>query len=64
MPGFVATELTATLPPPAVAKLRDTECLPAGTAPGDVAQAVGFLLSDRAAAITGQALNVDAGASA
>jgi 3-oxoacyl-[acyl-carrier protein] reductase len=64
VPGFVATELTAALPPPAVAKLRDTECLPAGTAPGDVAQAVSFLLSDRAAAITGQAIAVDAGASA
>jgi enoyl-[acyl-carrier-protein] reductase (NADH) len=32
--------------------------------PEDVAQAVRFLLSDRAAAITGQALVVDAGASA
>jgi 3-oxoacyl-[acyl-carrier protein] reductase len=64
VPGFVATELTAGLPPAAVAKLRDTECLPAGTAPSDVAQAVSFLLSDRAAAITGQALAVDSGASA
>jgi 3-oxoacyl-[acyl-carrier protein] reductase len=64
VPGFVATELTAALPPAAVAKLRDTECLPAGTAPRDVAHAVSFLLSDRAAAITGQAFAVDAGASA
>jgi 3-oxoacyl-[acyl-carrier protein] reductase len=64
VPGFVATELTAALPPAAVAKLRDTECLPAGTAPRDVAQMVAFLLSDRAAAITGQALAVDSGASA
>jgi 3-oxoacyl-[acyl-carrier protein] reductase len=64
VPGFVATELTATLPPAAVAKLRDTECLPAGTAPRDVAQMVAFLLSDRAAAITGQAIAVDSGASA
>ena len=63
VPGFVATELTAALPPAAVAKLRDTECLPAGTAPSDVAQAVSFLMSDRAAAITGQALAVDSGAS-
>ena len=38
VPGFVATELTAGLAPAAVAKLRDTECLPAGTAPGDVAR--------------------------
>jgi 3-oxoacyl-[acyl-carrier protein] reductase len=64
VPGFVATELTASLAPAAVAKLRDTECLPAGTAPANVAHAVGFLLSDRAAAITGQALAVDSGASA
>ena len=64
VPGFVATELTAALAPAAVAKLRDTECLPAGTATGDVAQMVAFLLSDRAAAITGQAIAVDSGASA
>jgi len=64
VPGFVATELTAALPPAAVAKLRDTECLPAGTATRDVAQMVAFLLSDRAAAITGQAVAVDSGASA
>jgi 3-oxoacyl-[acyl-carrier protein] reductase len=64
VPGFVATELTSTLPPAAVAKLRDTECLPPGTATRDVAQMVAFLLSDRAAAITGQAIAVDAGASA
>ncbi len=64
VPGFVATEATADLPPAMVAKLRDTECLPPGTAPGDVAQTVSFLLSDRAAAITGQVISVDAGASA
>lgn len=64
VPGFVATELTATLPAARVTKLRDTECLPAGTAPPDVAQMVAFLLSDRAAAITGQAIAVDSGASA
>jgi 3-oxoacyl-[acyl-carrier protein] reductase len=64
VPGFVATELTAAIPPAAVAKLRDTECLPAGTATRDVAQMVAFLLSDRAAAITGQAIAVDSGASA
>ena len=64
VPGFVATELTAALSPAAVARLRDTECLPAGTATRDVAQTVAFLLSDRAAAITGQAIAVDSGASA
>ena len=64
VPGFVATEQTAALPEARVTKLRDTECLPAGTAPRDVAHMVAFLLSDRAAAITGQAVAVDAGASA
>jgi 3-oxoacyl-[acyl-carrier protein] reductase len=64
VPGFVATDLTAGVPAAAVAHLRAGECLPAGTAAGDVADAVLFLLSERAAAITGQALVVDAGASA
>jgi len=64
VPGFVETDLTAGIPGPAVAALRAGECLPRGVQPGDVAQAVLFLLSDRAAAITGQALVVDAGASA
>jgi len=64
VPGFVATDLTAGLPAAAVAALRAGECLAPGVQPADVAQAVVFLLSDRAAAITGQALVVDAGASA
>jgi len=64
VPGFVATDLTAGLPAAAAAALRAGECLPGGTSPAAVADAVLFLLSDRAAAITGQALVVDAGASA
>jgi 3-oxoacyl-[acyl-carrier protein] reductase len=64
VPGFVPTDLTAGLPAAAVASLRAGECLPRGVEPADVAQAVLFLLSDRAAAITGQTLVVDAGASA
>jgi 3-oxoacyl-[acyl-carrier protein] reductase len=64
VPGFVATDLTADLPAPAVAALRAGECLPGGVTAPQVAEAVRFLLSDRAAAITGQALVVDAGASA
>lgn len=64
VPGFVATDLTAGLPEAAVAALRSNECLARGVEPGDVAQAVRFLLSDAAAGITGQALVVDAGASA
>jgi|HubBroStandDraft_3_1064219.scaffolds.fasta_scaffold04930_4 3-oxoacyl-[acyl-carrier protein] reductase len=64
VPGFVATELVAEVPPAAVAALRAGECLSAGTTAEAVADAIVFLLSDRAAAITGQALVVDAGASA
>ena len=64
VPGFVATDLTAGLPAAAVAQLRAGECLAGGVRPEDVAQTVQFLLSDRAAGITGQAVVVDAGASA
>jgi 3-oxoacyl-[acyl-carrier protein] reductase len=64
VPGFVPTDLTAGVPAAAVAALRGGECLPGGTSAGAVAEAVLFLLSDRAAAITGQTLVVDAGASA
>lgn len=64
IPGFVATDLTAGLPEAAVAHLRAGECLPGGTSARAVAEAVLFLLSDRASAITGQSLVVDAGASA
>ncbi len=64
VPGFVATDLTAGLPAAAVAALRGGECLPGGITAEAVADAVLFLLSERAAAITGQTLVVDAGASA
>lgn len=64
VPGFVPTDLTAGLPEAAVQHLRAGECLKAGVTPADVANAVLFLLSDSAAAITGQTLVVDAGASA
>ena len=64
VPGFVPTDLTAGLPEAAVQALRAGECLKAGVTAPDVAGAVLFLLSDGAAAITGQTLVVDAGASA
>jgi 3-oxoacyl-[acyl-carrier protein] reductase len=64
VPGYVPTRLTAHLNDHEVRVLRQHECLPNGTGPRDVAQAIRFLLSDEAAAITGQLLVVDAGASA
>jgi len=64
VPGFVPTGMTADLPAAKVAALTAGQCLPAGVTAADVAAAVVFLLSDAAAAITGQALVVDAGASA
>ena len=64
MYGVIAMETGNGLPAEAAKVLRAGECLPAGTTAEAVAHSVLFLLSDRAAAITGQALVVDAGASA
>lgn len=64
LPGFVATDLTVSVPPEVRAFLQQAQCLPQETTPAHVAAAVSFLLSEGAAAITGQALAVDAGASA
>jgi 3-oxoacyl-[acyl-carrier protein] reductase len=64
IPGFVPTDLTAGLPEAAIANLRAGECLPGGVKVESVAETVLFLLSDRAASITGQSIVVDAGASA
>jgi 3-oxoacyl-[acyl-carrier protein] reductase len=64
VPGFVDTDLTASVPAAAAAALRAGESLPGGVSASSVAGAVLFLLSEQAAAITGQTLVVDAGASA
>ncbi|MGC8837788.1 MAG: 3-oxoacyl-[acyl-carrier-protein] reductase [Anaerolineae bacterium] len=60
-PGFVETDMTASLPQ----DLKDTaiRMTPLGRAgtPEDIAQAVAFLASDEAAFITGQVLSVDGG---
>jgi 3-oxoacyl-[acyl-carrier protein] reductase len=64
MPGFVETDMTNDLPEAVVTGLRSSEVLPGGTNPESVAEAVVFLLSDRASAITGQTIIVDAGTTA
>ncbi|RLE28696.1 MAG: beta-ketoacyl-ACP reductase [Acidobacteria bacterium] len=64
VPGFVATDMTSNLNKDAVDRLRSHECLPRDVTALDVARVVTFLLSERAAGITGQALPVDGGTSA
>jgi 3-oxoacyl-[acyl-carrier protein] reductase len=64
LPGFVPTDMTASLPDDTIRALRSHECLPCGTSARDVANLVAFLISERAAAITGQSLIIDAGTSA
>ncbi len=64
IPGLVMTDMVAGASPEALARLREAECLPGGTTPRDVARVIAFLLSDAAAAVTGQSLVVDAGSSA
>jgi len=64
VPGLVMTEMIADTPPERLKELRAIEALPSGTRPEDVAAMIVFLLSDRAAAITGQAFLVDAGSTA
>ncbi|CAM3840506.1 3-oxoacyl-[acyl-carrier-protein] reductase [Alicyclobacillus pomorum] len=60
-PGFIETDMTAELQSDVVAKM--VEQIPLGHVgkPEDVAKAVDFLASDKAAYITGQVLNVDGG---
>ncbi|MBI4316220.1 MAG: 3-oxoacyl-[acyl-carrier-protein] reductase [Chloroflexi bacterium] len=60
-PGFIPTELTATMPE--ALKTATLNAIPLGRwgTAQEVADAVAFLASDQAAYITGQTLNVDGG---
>jgi 3-oxoacyl-[acyl-carrier protein] reductase len=60
-PGFIATDMTASLTPEQQTKIK--EAIPLGDvgAAEDVANAVAFLATDRARYITGQVLGVNGG---
>ena len=61
-PGLTRTPATdADIPEQAFAAVRSQQALDHELNPADIAGAVGYLASDAAAAVTGQALRVDAG---
>ena len=63
-PGFVDTEMTESLEGEQRAKIMRRSALGRMVSVEDVANAVEFLLSDKAANITGTVLTVDAGSTA
>lgn len=63
-PGFVETEMTSSLGEADRAKIAARAALRRLAAPEDVANAVSFLLDDKAGNITGTVVTVDAGATA
>lgn len=63
-PGFIETEMTASLDDQDRAKIAGRAALRRLAAPEDVANAVAFLLDDKAKNVTGAVLTVDAGATA
>ncbi|MEW5989535.1 MAG: glucose 1-dehydrogenase [Chloroflexota bacterium] len=60
-PGFIATEMVATMPEKVLAAMRDHTPLGRLGHPADVANAYAFLASDEASFITGAVLRVDGG---
>lgn len=63
-PGFIATEMTASLDGDDRAKIAGRAALRRLAVPEDVANAVSFLLDEKARNVTGTVLTVDAGATA
>jgi 3-oxoacyl-[acyl-carrier protein] reductase len=60
-PGYIATQMTESLPDPVKQKFRDWIPVKRFGNPEEVTHAVKFLLSDEAAYITGQVINVNGG---
>jgi len=63
-PGFIATEMTASLGDGDRAKIAGRAALRRLAAPEDVANAVAFLLDEKARNVTGAVFTIDAGATA
>jgi 3-oxoacyl-[acyl-carrier protein] reductase len=63
-PGFIETEMTASLSGDDRSKIAGRSALRRLAAPDDVANAVAFLLDDKARNVTGPVLTIDAGATA
>lgn len=60
-PGFIATDMTASLPAEQQAQLTSQIALGRLGAPADIAHAVAFLVSPQAGYITGETLHVNGG---
>jgi len=60
-PGFIETEMTAKLPEKVQTELKKQIPMACFGTPGDIADAVAFLASDRARYITGQVFHVNGG---
>lgn len=60
-PGLVMTEMAKAMPEEVLSKSKSESVLPEVANPEDIANAVLFLLSDRAGMITGEVIRVDAG---
>jgi 3-oxoacyl-[acyl-carrier protein] reductase len=63
-PGFIATEMTASLGEDDRAKIAGRAALRRLAEPDDVANAVSFLLDEKARNVTGTVVTIDAGATA